>query len=381
MAPVLIIGAGAAGLTAAYKLNKAGINYKILEASDRHGGRMKKAPIDFADISIDLGGEWIHRNPSVLDKILEKEVSDEIETFKYRPPYQEWNGNKFVSSPYDPEGNEHKFVNSTWYVSVEILNPCDRSVEKRILFCRYDFFEEYVVPDVEDNLFQCAVKSIKWSNNPVVVTCSDETVYEGSEVIVTVPISILQSDNFQFNPKLPSKIQKAINAPIFPAGQKVFLKFTEEFYPSSFQIKSDMDSITLKESARFFYSETYGQSSEENIMGVFIYGDLADPYKDMSDDAIIDDLLHTLEGIFPGKVLSSFSEGIVQNWSKEEYIFGAYSDFLNKWRKIKVLRSASPGRRIFFAGEAVPVKTDKDGYEWGECMILVEEFMPTLVLT
>ena len=237
---------------------------------------------------------------------------------------------------------------------------------------RFDFFEKYVIPDVEDKLVNCVVKNIDWSDNPAQVECSDGTMYTGSEVIVTVPISVLQSDDFQFTPKLSDKIQKAIDAPVFPSGQKVFMKFSEEFYPSSFQIKADMDSTESEESARFFYSETFGQTSNENIMGVFIYGDLADPYKNLSDDEIMDDILDTLEEIFPGKARSTFIEGIVQNWNKEDYIYGAYSDYLKKWRKIKVLRSASPGNRIFFAGEAIPVKSDKDGYEWGKFIIFGE---------
>ena len=38
---VIIVGAGMSGLVAAYELSKAGYNVKILEMSQRFGGRVK----------------------------------------------------------------------------------------------------------------------------------------------------------------------------------------------------------------------------------------------------------------------------------------------------------------------------------------------------
>ena len=55
---IIIIGAGAAGLTAGYLLNQRGIEFEILEASSVYGGRMKRTN-DFAEFPIPLGGEWL----------------------------------------------------------------------------------------------------------------------------------------------------------------------------------------------------------------------------------------------------------------------------------------------------------------------------------
>jgi protoporphyrinogen oxidase len=51
---ILIVGAGAAGITAGHALSEKGIDFEILEASSVHGGRVKK-DADFADFPIDLG--------------------------------------------------------------------------------------------------------------------------------------------------------------------------------------------------------------------------------------------------------------------------------------------------------------------------------------
>ena len=58
--PILIVGAGIAGLTAAYRLTQAGVPVNVVEAKNRVGGRMlttKKAL--GTPFSVELGGEFI----------------------------------------------------------------------------------------------------------------------------------------------------------------------------------------------------------------------------------------------------------------------------------------------------------------------------------
>jgi len=68
---VLIIGAGAAGLYAGYILKSKGINFQILEASDKSGGRLGKL-VGFADFPVDLGAQWLHGKNSILGDLISK---------------------------------------------------------------------------------------------------------------------------------------------------------------------------------------------------------------------------------------------------------------------------------------------------------------------
>ena len=57
---VLILGAGVAGLAAAYELQKKGIAYTLLETRTRTGGRIFTHTIDQATgMHIELGAEWV----------------------------------------------------------------------------------------------------------------------------------------------------------------------------------------------------------------------------------------------------------------------------------------------------------------------------------
>jgi monoamine oxidase len=64
--PVLIVGAGIAGLTAAYYLQRSGVPVRIVEASQRVGGRMFSQKQAFGtETTVELGGEFIdsgHKN-------------------------------------------------------------------------------------------------------------------------------------------------------------------------------------------------------------------------------------------------------------------------------------------------------------------------------
>ncbi|MEW9576788.1 NAD(P)-binding protein, partial [Bacillus toyonensis] len=57
---IVIVGAGLAGLTCAYRLKQAGYKAEIYEASERVGGRCHTRRGDFADNQIvERGGEFI----------------------------------------------------------------------------------------------------------------------------------------------------------------------------------------------------------------------------------------------------------------------------------------------------------------------------------
>lgn len=64
---VAIIGAGIAGISAAEHLTRNGFtDFKIIEASDRIGGRIWTLEIDGKDLRVEMGANWIHgieRNP------------------------------------------------------------------------------------------------------------------------------------------------------------------------------------------------------------------------------------------------------------------------------------------------------------------------------
>jgi len=71
--PVLIVGAGISGLTAAYRLTQAGVPVNAIEASDRVGGRIRTSQKALGTpFAIELGGEFIYSKHIYLRSLIEE---------------------------------------------------------------------------------------------------------------------------------------------------------------------------------------------------------------------------------------------------------------------------------------------------------------------
>src|SRR3981081_2245621 len=69
---VIILGAGASGLSAAIDLADAGLKVTILEARDHIGGRIFTKHDPVCDAPVELGAEFIHGRPPEIWKLLRK---------------------------------------------------------------------------------------------------------------------------------------------------------------------------------------------------------------------------------------------------------------------------------------------------------------------
>lgn len=66
---VVIVGAGAAGLSAAVEISRAGRSVAVLEARDRVGGRMSSVPT--GEAAVDLGATWFWGNEAAVRGVVD----------------------------------------------------------------------------------------------------------------------------------------------------------------------------------------------------------------------------------------------------------------------------------------------------------------------
>ncbi len=309
---VIIIGAGAGGLSAGYLLQQQGIDFEILEASPCYGGRMK-INTNFADFPIPLGAEWLETDTTIFQEIVNNSsVQVNINTVEDAP--------------------DRKFVNYSWY----------------------NFFEEYIVPSISNKIsYNTIVQSIEYSGDQVVVGTQNGQ-HIADKVVVSVPLKILQDEDINFTPSLPQDKLDAINNTVIWEGFKAFFEFSTKFYNDGFQFQ-----ITpASDGEKIYYNASFGQNTSKNILGLFVVGTPAQDYISRSGIELKNFILNELDGIYSNQATPNYVSHISQNWNNEPFIKSGYMTDNADWRTVREL-GKSIANKIYFAGGAYT-----DGEDW-----------------
>lgn len=336
---VIVVGAGAAGLTAAHLLRRRGIEVTILEAAPVHGGRMLR-DAEWVDFPVPLGAGWLHVEPTVLDEIVDDdtvEITTQFAAYGAGDELGIYDGQLRLEPLVDPD---LLFVGSSWL----------------------DVFDEHVLPGIADRLrLESPVAEIEHSSDGVVVTEIGGEVHLADAVIVTVPPTILREGDIAFRPELPSELTDALGVVDIWGGLKVFLEFSEHFYPAMLVFP---DSFT-DAGQYLYYDAAHGQESPTNLLGLFAVGDPADRYRAASTDETIEIVLAELDGIFDGVASASYLGYRVQDWDDEPFVRQAYLADSNPDRLVRPLGRPISGRLIL-AGDSY-----SDGEDWGSVHVAV----------
>lgn len=330
---VLIVGAGASGITAGHLLQKRGVEFEILEAASVHGGRVRKID-DFADFPIDLGAEWVHKwigaKPAVFAALLAG-ADPNFRTFPDKPrTVSVWKNGKLRRRNwlrFLPTPTDLKFADSTWFDAIDSL----------------------ATPTLLDRVhLNSPVTSIEYRSDTVLTTTDSGAVYEAHKVLVTVPIAMLQRDAIQFDPPLPADKTAEIQTEEVPGGLKVFIEFSDRFYPDVLQVGGALSTNPLNECV--YYDAAFGKQSTRHVLGLFTQGAKAERYTEhKTDDELFAYVRAELDDIFEGQASELYVKHVVQDWTREPYIQGSYSQ-----RKASAKKLAEPvADRVYFAGEAM----------------------------
>jgi|TARA_B110000116_G_scaffold249036_1_gene242453 monoamine oxidase len=327
---VIIVGAGAAGLAAAKKLEEKGIGYQILEATDKVGGRIQKNE-NFADFPIDLGAEWIHEDKSILNYLINQpENEPNIETILYQPMnVQQVVGNTISQIPnqdmidyYADYITEYKFKNTTWY----------------------DYIDENFAQNIEQNIiYNSKVTTVDYTGNKVVLTTENGTEYQADKVILTVSVGVLKSNAISFNPPLSLEKTTAIQDVEFLPGFKLFMKFSDQFYP---------DVITCETSSgeKTYYDVAYGKESEDHVLGLLSTGTSAEEYYTLgSSDEIVNSVLKELDTYYNGLASQNYVNSyLYKDWSQQAHVQGTWTSDAEASSNTL---NTSIDDKVYFAGE------------------------------
>ena len=340
---VIIVGAGTAGLYTAYTLEKLGWDYELLEATNVYGGRVRQVEAGgFVDVPVDVGAEWLHVDPTILQDLMlfdNETVTDE--TIVFAPQtygfYVRGKSRARNFARYFAE-EEFKFFNSTWYT----------------------YLDDYIVPYLDPNKIHLnsPVDLIDYSTDGgVTVTLQDGvTTYSGDKVVVAVPLPLLVEEEMVFNPPLPSPVTTALSSVEWQPGFKVFVEFSHRFYRDmSVPFSLWHQQFGTVDGEEIYFDAMFGKATDRHVMGILVVGGVAAPFLEgvytnsPSDQEIIfGRLLKKLDDMFEGQASRYHVKHMVQNWSGERWIGGAYTA-QSEWDRQPVVDGVAG--KVFFAGE------------------------------
>lgn len=375
---VIIIGAGVSGLYAGYILQSKGIDFQIMEASSNYGGRLGKLS-GFANFPIDLGAQWLHGKNNIAGELIQKSkttITLDDSSTKY------WFNNQLVSSlPKETNifegenlpdisykeyaiqqglGDEYKYIVeniagdqgasasllSVYYNNLEEENWNSGDEDYKFQETYFDFIDKQIASPIKSKIsLNTIVSKIDYSKENILITDSNNNTLTADKVIITVPISILKSNDIEFIPSLPSEKTTAFSKIGMGAGIKVFLKFSQNFFDQN---------IIGGTVCAAYADDGIGKSQDDNILLAFIMGEQAEQLTALgSDQSITTALLQELDLMYTGQASASFIASHVQNWTTQPYIKGAYSFSTIGMGESRKIAANSIDKKIYFAGEAM----------------------------
>jgi monoamine oxidase len=404
----LVIGAGLAGLAAAYRLLQNKWSVEVLEAdTNRLGGRVFTRRVrrkGRQELVYELGGEWIGKSHKRVIQLCD-EFGLKRMAHRYSFAFvEEGKPSRFYAPgtlPFSPSENAAftRFQSSArnmdpcqekeldlmdWWTKVRELGFSTKSLLRRDLMDSTDFGEsirhtsafvgatEYTVGNRYDEMDEkvvggndqlvyaladsikkgkgriysgCDVSQIRQAKGGVTVVTRAEKKYRGDACICAIPASRLH--RIRWHPALPADQLSAARQLQYARIVKTAFLFSEKFWPDK---KAAGFSLFTNRASDFCFESTFGQEGPEGIICSYAIGDKADDLADEHGDELAKWLSEDLSTSLGTKTV----HGMFLHrkaWQQDKCVGGAYAFYRpGQWFHVRPALQR-PHQRVSFAGE------------------------------
>jgi monoamine oxidase len=399
-----VIGAGIAGLTAARDLTIDGYDVAVLEARERIGGRIWTS--HELGVPADLGASWIHGfedNPIARlarrhdIRILRTDISsvtparyrsvalydedgrrlgtaETVEMSELMADYLDFIAAKqkegvemsllaveeafAASEGLDAERRRRLNFIARTYLEHEWAGPRSEvsllEFDKTLGFAGHDrvFPEGY--SQVTDRLAQGTqillgheVTQVDYSGARVDVLTNHGS-FQANQVLVTVPLGVLQAGRIAFNPSLPRAKREAIRKTRMGVFNKIFLKFDSVFWGEDYELIGYMGSQDSDWPEIVNFQKIAGLP----VLLAFSAGAAGEQNELRSDAELVACLMGCLRRMY-GPSIPEPAGHLVTRWNHDPFSLGSYSYTPVGSKQSQRRQIGMPvENRVFFAGEA-----------------------------
>ena len=417
-AQVIVVGAGAAGLTAARDLAAGGLRVLVLEARGRVGGRVHTLREPASPVPVELGAEFIHGEPRETWEIVERAnllacevperhwylrggeltTSDEfwskIEKVFERLKREGGRDRTFDEFLAERREDEQAREAARLYVEGFHAARSERVGTRGLLRAeeasdqtggdkQFRVLDGYgrVVEWLRDEVQRrggeirpgAVVTEVKWRQGSVELTARGPegvgTLYTASRVVVTLPLGLLQEQDgegaVRFTPELPEKREAARSLEVGHVV-RVTLRFRERFW-EGLEMRAGDGKRSLSEMA-FLHSPEAAVPTWWTALPVrapvlvgWAGGTAADKLAGGGDDYRVESALESLAralGVARAEVEGRLEAAYTHDWQADPFSRGAYSYLPVGGVEAQKALAAPVEGTLFFAGEA----TNTDGH-------------------
>jgi monoamine oxidase len=416
---ILILGAGASGLSAAIDLAQAGARVSILEARERIGGRIFTR--HEAGIPVELGAEFIHGLPPEIWQPLQErgvkitevdgddwcvrrgklsrceffsEVDRILEKMDARSPdesFLQFLQRAFPNADDDPQLEEAKQWAIGYVSGFNAADPAEVSVQWLVDEMQADariegerafhpangytslleIFRQKLHEAGVEILLDTRAREIRWQQGRVQVIAlrgPDVVTLTAPQALITLPLGVLQARSpeagaVEFSPALPAEKHQALNLLVMGKVVRVTLHFRRRFWddirpaaPGNSKALSDMSFLFSRDP--LFPTWWTRMPDHAPILTGWSPAQSAERLSGQSQDAVVHLALESLGGIL--KVQAAELEQLLQaayfhDWQSDPFSRGAYSYARVGGTHAPRLLGAPIEQTLFFAGEATDV--------------------------
>ena len=387
---VIVIGAGAAGLLAAWELARTGKSVAVLEAAPVAGGRIRTLTVPGFDTPAEAGPEFIHGDLPLTFMLLHEAGLTATET-----------AGAFINvtdGKWNPEDD-----GKDWAAFMRQLAKQEKDVPVATLLAKHfpaekyaalhqqvkDYAQGFDLADIsrvsalfvrrewthqeEPNyriyggygalvgfleagclqksvtfFYNRVVNSITYTSDDVIIHTANGGVFNSSKVVVTVSLGVLQSKAIAFN-GLPATYENALQQLGFGAVIKVLLQFTRSFWED---YADDIGFILSNAEIPTWWTQAPKESA---MLTGWLGGPPAAALSLCTEDVLLQTALQSLSGIFH-TTIAELQEQLVAHtiicWQNEPYVKGGYSYVTTEAVAAKQILQQPVNNTIFFAGEA-----------------------------
>ncbi|MET3581263.1 monoamine oxidase [Mesorhizobium robiniae] len=379
---VVIVGAGFTGLSAAHELKKAGIDFLLLEARDRVGGRVESRQNGLGE-RIDSGAQFLCQDMPELMALLQARGKTLVETyvegeFVTQPRMGARQAERtYVASmairnrmnsiaPDDPaiagltvaawldrqhDRDEAKaafrsMIEGLWCQGLEKLPlwhliDNDRRITNEVSELQYFVREtmqslaDDLASDLGDRVrLNAPVGTIEHGPKGVRLVSATGSV-EARVALVAVPP--MMASKLDFVPPLPAALKRALDVWQSGAVIKVLVR-----YPSAFWRARGLSGVVMWRDPSGLFACDASKDEDHAALVVFVGGPLALRWRELGDASLRAEVMTRLEDVL-GTEAADMLDFSYRDWTHDRWSGGGYSDLI-------VDATATDAERIILAG-------------------------------